>query len=187
MVRHFLTILPVLPINRDSVKAGNNPSEVVTAARCVNIGLFLSHNLRRDVIVSIAYGPSDDTRVISFPGETLKRVSPDERSISFFLLKANEIANNLVLLTQRTMDNGIVVGRHSINHLIETSNPNNVYLAAKRPFQPGAYHSLARNSLFVYAVIDNFEPEGIDFEQLPRPSTPERHILEVNTYFDSKE
>jgi len=187
MVSHFLTILPILPINKASVKAGKNSREVVTAARCVNIGLFLSHNLRRDVVVSVAYGQPDDLRVISFPGETLRRVSPDERSISFFLLKASEVAKNLVFLTERTMDNGIIVGRHSISHLIKTWNPVNVYLAKKIPFDPSVYHGLEKEGLFVYALNDDFEPDGIDFERIPRPSTPERHILEVNTYFDNRE
>ncbi len=187
MVRHFLAILPLLPINKDSVKAGNNPREVVTAARCVNIGLFLSHDLRRNVVVSVAYGQSDDLRVISFPGESLRRVSPDERSISFFLLKASEVAKNLVFHTERTMDNGIIVGRHSISRLINRWNPVNVYLATRIPFDPRDCYDLEKEGLFVYALNDDLEPDGIDFEQIPRPSTPERHILEVNTYFDHRE
>jgi tRNA pseudouridine-54 N-methylase len=139
------------------------------------------------VTVSIAYGQCEDLRVVSFPGDGLKRVSPDERSISFFLLKANEIAENLLFFTQRTMDNGIIVRRRSLSQLIDVWSPNGVYLAIRSSFQPSDYHGLKENSLFVYALTDDFKPERIDFTPLPRPSTPERHILEINTSFDSRE
>ena len=95
------------PIDRSTVKSGHNSPEVITACRCVNVGLFVSGDLRRDVIVSIGVGTDGDLRVVSFPGISLRRVSPDERSISFFLLKAIEKAQDLDLGESFTMNNGI--------------------------------------------------------------------------------
>jgi len=119
-VRHFLVMFEKMPINKASVKAGQNGPEVVTACRCVNVGLFVSGDLRRDVAISLAIGTSEDLRVISFSGNTLRRVSPDERSISFFLLKATEILENLEAGEAFTMDNGIELTRTSIDHLTES-------------------------------------------------------------------
>jgi len=107
------------PIDIASVKAGQNSHEVVSACRCVNVGLFVSGDLRRDVIVSIAVGTEEDLRVISFPGNSLKRVSPDERSISFFLLKAFKKAQDLEGSGSFKMNNGIELVRGSLNELVD--------------------------------------------------------------------
>ena len=119
-VRRFLVMFDKMPIDKASVKSGQNGPEVVTACRCINVGLFVSGDLRRDVVVSLAIGPLEDLRVVSFPGNTLRRVSPDERSISFFLLKATEILENLEAGESFTMDNGIELTRTSIDHLSES-------------------------------------------------------------------
>jgi len=106
-----------LPIDKSSVKSGHNSPEVITACRCVNVGLFVSGDLRRDVIISLAIGSEEDLKVISFPGNSLKRVSPDERSISFFLLKAIEKVKNLEPNESLIMNNGIELVRSSLNDL----------------------------------------------------------------------
>lgn len=118
-VRRFLVMLEKMPIDRASVKSGRNGPEVITACRCVNVGLFVSGDLRRDVTVSFAVGPTDDLKVISFPGASLRRVSPDERSIAFFLLKAIEKLENLDVGKSFTMDNGIELTRTSLDALTE--------------------------------------------------------------------
>jgi len=115
-MKHFLILFDEIPMDKASVKSGNNSPEVITAARCVNVGLFISGNLRRDVIVSLAKGTPDDLKIISFPGSSLKRVSPDERSISFFLLKAKSIVEELLMDSSEIMDNGIEVRRTSLIH-----------------------------------------------------------------------
>ncbi len=119
LVRRYLVKFKEFPIDKASVKAGKNSPEVVTACRCVNVGLFVSGDLRRDVIVSLAVGPENDLKVVSFPGDSLKRVSPDERSVSFFLLKAMEKVEDLELGESFTMDNGIQLERTSFDELKE--------------------------------------------------------------------
>lgn len=120
-VRHFLVVFKEFPIDRTAVRSGQVSQEVVTACRCVNIGLFVSGDLRRDVTVSIAIGQADDMRVISFPGAKLRRVSPDERSISFFLLKAVEKMGSITSGDYFEMDNGIGLTRVSLDEFIRSS------------------------------------------------------------------
>ncbi|MFW9768232.1 MAG: hypothetical protein ACFFF9_13740 [Candidatus Thorarchaeota archaeon] len=132
-MRRFLVIFEKMPIDRASVKSGQNGTEVVTACRCVNIGLFVSGDIRRDVIVSLGIGPLDDLRMISFPGPTLKRVSPDERSISFFLLKASEILESLEDGELFTMDNGIELTRSSLDAFTELWGEEVIQVPSSNP------------------------------------------------------
>lgn len=119
LVRRFLVMFKEFPIDKKSVKSGYNSPEVITACRCINVGLFVSGDLRRDVTVSLGVGTEEDLRVISFPGNSLKRVSPDERSISFFLLKAVEKVGSIEQGDIFIMDNGIELTRSSLDELTE--------------------------------------------------------------------
>ena len=119
LMRHYLVRFEKFPIDKRSVRAGQNSPEVVIACRCINVGLFLSGSLRQDVAVSIAIGVPDDLIVISFLGKSLRRVSPEERSISFFLLKSIEKAQNLKIDDMFTMDNGIELIRASNEKILE--------------------------------------------------------------------
>ncbi len=132
-MRRFLVMFKDFPIDIASVKAGQNSPEVITACRCVNVGLFVSGDLRRDVIVSIAVGSEEDMRVVSFPGNSLKRVSPDERSISFFLLKAIEKAQDLELGRSLKMNNGIELVRSSLDELVELWGPGVIQVPSISP------------------------------------------------------
>ncbi len=132
-VRRFLIMFKDFPIDKTSVKAGQNSPEVVTACRCVNVGLFVSGDLRRDVIVSIAVGTEEDLMVVSFPGNSLKRVSPDERSISFFMLKAIEKAQDLELGSSFKMNNGIELVRASLDGLFELWDPGVIQVPSDSP------------------------------------------------------
>ncbi|MHA1963533.1 MAG: hypothetical protein ACXACG_12285 [Candidatus Thorarchaeota archaeon] len=132
-MRRFLVMFKDISINKISVKSGQNSPEVVTACRCVNVGLFVSGDLRRDVIVSLALGAEDDLKIVSFPGNSLKRVSPDERSISFFLLKAIEKVQDLELGKSFTMDNGIELVRASLDELVELWGPGLIQVPSISP------------------------------------------------------
>ncbi|MHA1576687.1 MAG: hypothetical protein ACTSU3_04940 [Candidatus Thorarchaeota archaeon] len=186
MPRHFIIMFDEFSINSSDVKKGENNPEVIVASRCINVALFVSNNLRRDVQVSIAMGKHNDLRVISFPGESLRRVSPDERSISFFLLKAMNILSELELGRSKTMDNGIVVHRRSFADLLNQWNPSTVYRSALEPYSLQGYPNLDSDGLFVYSFRDSSAEEIDEISPLPRPSSPERFILDVNTLFDGK-
>ncbi len=180
--RRFLLLFNQFPIEESQVKAGNNTWQVIIACRCVNAGLFISGDLRRNVEVSIAYGNSGDLQVITFPGATLKRVSPDERSISFFLLKAAQALEGLSLGESRKMDNGIETRRVDLMDLMALWPESDVYLAAD-DVEQGQEQTSALSGLFVYAVEEGETKEFLSSQKpiyMLRPPHPERFILDIN-------
>ncbi len=59
--------------------------------RCVNSALFLSHDLRRDVIIYLVLlGEPDAPGIVKFEGENVKYLNPDERSSGSLIKKALE-------------------------------------------------------------------------------------------------
>ena len=187
-MRHFLILFGNIPIDNISVKSGNNSPEVITAARCVNVGLFISGNLRRDVVVSLAKGTPDDLKLISFPGASLKRVSPDERSISFFLMKALSIAEELLMGSFEIMDNGIEVRRSNLKNFIESLNPARVYISTTEISSNIIKDAEYDNSLLIYSIGKQYDSFQIDAKwtqvELPYFPHPERFILDVNMILD---
>jgi tRNA pseudouridine-54 N-methylase len=189
-MRHFLILFSDIPISKALVKSGNNSPEVITAARCVNVGLFISGNLRRDVVISLAKGSPDDVKIISFPGADLRRVSPDERSISFFLLKAITIAEDLVMDSLKIMDNEIEVRRTNLKEFIESVAPARVYLSTPEVTSDVINDAKYDNSLLIYTNDVQFELIEEDaawiLGNLPHFPHPERFILDVNMIVDLK-
>jgi tRNA pseudouridine-54 N-methylase len=186
-MRRFLILFEELPIDVVSVKSGQNGPEVVTACRCVNVGLFVSGNLRRNVEVSLAVGKPDNLGVVTFPGSALKRVSPDERSISFFLLKAMNVLRELPLGGKKKLDNGIVVQRTNVKDLLQGWEPSRIYVSFLDPSIQPKQVDVRPQGLFLYeltstALTDLIKkiPENL----LPRPPHPERFILDINMYCD---
>ncbi|MBN2228012.1 MAG: hypothetical protein JW779_00340 [Candidatus Thorarchaeota archaeon] len=190
-MRHFLVLFDDLSIDKASVKAGTNSPEVITACRCVNVGLFISGDLRRDVTVSIAKGSLDDLIVFSFAGNTLKRVSPDERSISFFLLKADQVGENLILDESKTLDNGIVVNRTGLMNFIERCSPVRVFVAHDEEEPEAMTPDIVADSLLVYPVGNRTTFISTrfvrDYVTLSYTPHPERFILDINMLEDSRE
>ena len=59
--------------------------------RCVNSALFLSHDLRRDVIIYLVLlGEPDTPGIVKFEGYNVKYLNPDERSSGSLIKKALE-------------------------------------------------------------------------------------------------
>jgi len=59
--------------------------------RCVNSALFLSHDLRRDVVIYLVLlGEPDTPRIVKFEGENVRYLNPDERSSGSLIKKALE-------------------------------------------------------------------------------------------------
>ncbi len=181
-VRRFELIIDELPITRAGVRSGKNSDEVVMVARCVNLALFLSHTLRRNVTFEVVIAGDDEYRSISFPGTGLKRVSPDERSIAHFLLKA---VNNLDTMAQskKTLSNGIVLRRGRAHQLMDGWQMGRVFLAGPT----GDWQRVQPDGTYIYdmtntGVIESLLEQG--HEIVPMPPRPERFILEVNSYID---
>lgn len=187
-MRHFLILFDDIPIDKASVKSGNNSPEVITAVRCVNVGLFISGNLRRDVVVSLAKGTPDDLKLVSFPGASLKRVSPDERSISFFLMKAFSIVEGALMDSFKIMDNGIEVRRSTLKSFFESLTPARVYISNPEITSNTISDAEYDNSILIYTIGKQFDSFQIDAKltqiELPYFPNPERFILDVNMTVD---
>lgn len=187
-MRHFLILFDDIPIDKASVKSGNNSPEVITAVRCVNVGLFISGNLRRDVVVSLAKGTPDDLKLVSFPGASLKRVSPDERSISFFLMKAISIVEGALMDSFKIMDNGIEVRRSTLMNFFESLTPARVYISNPEITSNTISDAEYDNSILIYTIGKQFDSFQIDAKltqiELPYFPNPERFILDINMIVD---
>jgi tRNA pseudouridine-54 N-methylase len=182
--RRFIVLFDRFPIQEAQVRSGNNTREVIVASRCINVALFVSGDLRRNVSVSIAWGETRDLRAITFPGETLKRVSPDERSISFFLLKSANEAEGLSTGQGVVMDNGIEVKRASFESLLEDWGPSSVHAALEGTKDSGAAVD-RKVGVFVYGMGIHENPKAnTQIIALPRPLNPERFILDINLKAD---
>ena len=175
-----------LPISSQTVRTGHNSVQLVTACRCVNIGLFLSGDLRRDTVVDIMIRHPKYVQMISFPGDSLRRVSPDERSISFFMLKAKSMLDELYHGEQRRMSNGIAVRRDGIDTVRDELNTANTFLASGDNLTTMRRVAGFQRGVFVYDVDGtNSDLIGELAENVYRYRTPERFILEINHMMDS--
>lgn len=184
-MRSFLVLFDKLPIDKASVKKGENTPQVVTAARCVNVGLFLSNALRRNVEVIFGIQNENILNTIRFRGETLRRVSPDERSIAFFLLKASVVLEDLLEGSEHTMDNGIILKRTTLERLI-SEWPYGQVFAALADSNSSIRNVKTSDGLFIYPSSEVSSEMLAKYGALKRPTTAERFILDVNIHFDSR-
>lgn len=80
-------------------------------ARCICNALWISHDLRRDSCIHVvACGSPDPPVVISFYGNMLRDVSPDERNIAAWIKKA---------LAKKRKNPGISIRKLSFQQLVE--------------------------------------------------------------------
>jgi tRNA (pseudouridine54-N1)-methyltransferase len=80
-------------------------------ARCIANALWISHALRRDSCIHVvACGSPHPPVVISFYGDRLRGVSPDERNIAAWIK---------IGLARKQRNPGIVLRKISFQHLIE--------------------------------------------------------------------
>jgi len=80
-------------------------------ARCICNALWISHDLRRDSCIHVvACGSPNPPVVISFYGDRLRGVSPDERNIAAWIKKA---------LARKRKNPGISIRKLSFQQLIE--------------------------------------------------------------------
>jgi len=80
-------------------------------ARCICNALWISHDLRRDSCIHVvACGSPNPPVVISFYGDRLRDVSPDERNIAAWIKKA---------LAKKRKNPGINIRKLSFQQLVE--------------------------------------------------------------------
>ncbi|MCD6381503.1 MAG: tRNA (pseudouridine(54)-N(1))-methyltransferase TrmY, partial [Candidatus Aenigmarchaeota archaeon] len=87
---------------------------------CVSSALFVSENLRRDTIIHVVLeGPSRPPRTVTFYGETLRKVAPDERNIASHIKIALEKGLNLKTDEEINVSPGIKISKKSWESLIK--------------------------------------------------------------------
>ena len=94
--------------------------------RCVNASLFLSHDLRRDVrVFLIMKGEPSPPKLIRFDGNTIRYLSPDERSAASLIKKALE-KNAQDFWTESTP--GVSVRKGDLEDLLKELDKKIIYL-----------------------------------------------------------
>ncbi|TFG10997.1 hypothetical protein EU538_00225 [Candidatus Thorarchaeota archaeon] len=185
-MRTYMIVFDSLPIEKSRIRVGRNPQSLVTACRCVNIALFVSGNLRRDVQIVLSQCEDDGVSFITFPGDRLKRVSPDERSISFFIMKAADHLERIASGEEATMNNGIRVEKCTPDEMLDSLSKSQVYLADPSSEIMPRQIRLKPESIFLYPVDSplGINPSDFSFDLLWKPEHPERFINDLNRAFD---
>lgn len=181
-----MVLFDSIPVEKRMIRAGMNPANLVTACRCVNTSLFVSRDLRRDVEISLGRSEDNLVSLITFPGDELKRVSPDERSISFFIMKATQHLDEMGLGQKKTMDNGIRLEKGTKETVFGSFSKRSMYLADQASDKLPGQISLSPQGVFVYTVGDssNILPQEVPFKRLHKMKHPERFINDLNRALD---
>jgi len=112
-------------INLKDVPGSSGRLDVV--ARCINAALWLSGDIRRNVVFHTVLHGGEQPVYIRIEGEKLRKVSPDERSISLFLKKALERMDSM-----EETSPGIFVYRRSFKEVVEENEDKKFYLLDER-------------------------------------------------------
>lgn len=158
---------------------------VVTAARSVNVALFLSNALRRDVSLALGLEHGTHLDIVTFPGDTLRRVSPDERSITFFLLKAITELENIEQQGRITMDNGIIVQKTTVQDYMRPWEGTIFLARSDSTVNPTPVVNV--DSLYIYEVGVETDFQTMKISGIKKPRTAERFVLDINMIYDNRE
>ncbi len=118
--------------------------------RTISNALWISNDLRRDTVIHIVLnGPRDPPKLISFYGETLKGLNPDERSIAISIKHALEIGKNLKLNEEKQVQPGIKVAKKSLEALIKEKAETTQLLYLHQKGEDIRESKLNKNATFV--------------------------------------
>ena len=92
-------------------------------ARCINAAFWLSGDIRRNVVFHTVLHGGEQPVYIRIEGERLRKVSPDERSISLFLKKALERMGS-----REETSPGIFASSRSFREVVEENKDKEFYL-----------------------------------------------------------
>jgi tRNA (pseudouridine54-N1)-methyltransferase len=91
-------------------------------ARCVSSALWLSHSVRREAVIRIFF--SKNKRAVSFYGNKIKRISPDERNIASWIKKA--------LASDKKVNPGIETQKTDFKNFIEKLEKRKIYILSEK-------------------------------------------------------
>lgn len=88
-MRMFWAIMEGRTDGEWSINGMPNAGRMDEAARIVNSAFWLSHSIRKNVVVLLTfYGAPNPPKTIKFVGSEMRRISPDERNIGSVMRKA---------------------------------------------------------------------------------------------------
>ncbi|MEM5804898.1 MAG: tRNA (pseudouridine(54)-N(1))-methyltransferase TrmY [Candidatus Aenigmatarchaeota archaeon] len=120
-------------------------------ARCITSALWLSHAVRPDArIYCVLNGPPKPPVTVVFDGSSVRKISPDERSIALWLKKA---LSGDICKDWKEFRPGILVARKSFQEIIKEHEGGPVYVLHENGRSIGEVN-LKEDPVFV--VGDNF-------------------------------
>ena len=150
---------------------GNLPNEgrLDLVCRTISNSLWISNDLRRDTIIHVAMnGPKKPPKIISFYGEYLKNIEPDEKTIAKYIKFALKKGLFLNLNEEVEVSPGIKISKKAFETLIKEKSKTSklIYLNPKgediRKFE------FEKDSVFIFG----------DFKGLPKKT--EKLLLRLN-------
>jgi len=129
--------------------------------RCVNCALFLSHDLRRDVIIYLVLlGEPDIPKIVKFEGENVRYLNPDERSSGSLIKKALEKS---AIPRWRESTRGVWIRLGGLSDLLEevlTEDKRLFYLQEDGSDIRGEFkENVSNNTVFVLGDHTGMTPE----------------------------
>lgn len=135
-------------------------------ARCVNAALFLSFALRHDTRFYVTLnGPPDPPKTLLFDGSRLTAVSPDERNIASWILKANALP--LRGREWTPVQRGMKVAKKSFQEVVrELRGPFYVLDKGGKDLR---HETVGQNPVFILGDRDDVPKNDLKFVQRYRP------------------
>ncbi len=101
--------------------------------RTISNALFISNDLRRDTAIHVVMtGPNSPPKIVSFYGETLQGVEPNELAIAKCIQQALKVGLHLQLNEERDVAPGIKVAKKAFETLAKEKSSNQlIYLHPK--------------------------------------------------------
>jgi len=133
---------------------GNGRLDVL--CRCLGAAFLLSHNLRSDVRVQLVLG---DEYTITFDGETIRNLNPDERSTAALIRTAIEHREDAIGHQPAESSPGVTIRRQDVARTIEQAAENGTLVALHEDGTPIADTAPPAEPIFVLSDHRDFTPE----------------------------
>lgn len=121
-MREFVLRASKTVTNSDYISLNDLPGagRLDLVCRCVTNALFISNDMRRDTIIHVVLeGPNYPPKTISFDGNELKNLAPDERNAASHIKIALQKGAALKLSDNVTSEPGIKISKKSFESLIK--------------------------------------------------------------------